>query len=107
VLPEILPGRGHVWHQFTVRVTPDAAVSRDAVIDGLTALGIGCGIYYPKVAYDYECYRSHPDVVVSTCPEAERAAREVVSLPVHPSLSESDLDRIADGVRAVMTRTTS
>ena len=102
VLPTELPNRRHVWHQYTVRITADARIDRDGVIDGLGAAGIGCGIYYPKAAYDYDCYRGHRRVVGASCPEAERAAREVLSLPVHPSLTDSDLDRIAAAVHALL-----
>jgi dTDP-4-amino-4,6-dideoxygalactose transaminase len=101
VLPEVLPGRDHVWHQYTLRVTESAPFTRDELIEGLGAAGVGCGIYYPRAAYDYDCYRAHPGVIASHCPNAEQAAREVLSLPVHPSLSESDLDRIAEAVRSV------
>ena len=64
--------------------------------------GIGSGIYYPKVAYDYDCYRSHPGVIIEPMPEAERAAAEVLSLPVHPFLSDGDLDRIGDVVHSLL-----
>jgi perosamine synthetase len=102
VLPVELPGRSHVWHQYTVRLTTDARIDRDAFLAGLGAAGIGCGIYYPKAAYDYDCYRDHPQVVGASCPEAERAAREVVSLPVHPALTEGDIDRIASAVTSLL-----
>jgi len=101
-VPQQLPGRGHVWHQYTVLVGPDAPVSRDAVIDALTADGIGCGIYYPKVIGDYDCYRAHPRVVQADTPVARRCAEQVVSLPVHPHLSPTDLDRIIDAVRRAL-----
>lgn len=99
VLPSVAPGRTHVWHQFTVRVTPDAPVDRDALAGGLERLGIGHGFYYPRAVYDYECYRSHPRVHVDGSPRAEQIASEVVSLPVHPYLTDDELDRIVAGVR--------
>lgn len=101
-LPTEIQGRLHVWHQYTVRVTGDARCDRDAVVEGLGAAGIGCGVYYPKAAYDYDSYRDHPRVVGASCPHAERAAREVLSLPVHPSLTEHDLDRIAEAVYVLL-----
>ena len=58
--------------------------------------------YYPRAVYDYPCYRSHPNVVVEAMPRAEAAAREVLSLPVHPALTESDLDRIVTAMREVL-----
>ncbi|HMR95619.1 MAG TPA: DegT/DnrJ/EryC1/StrS family aminotransferase [Microthrixaceae bacterium] len=104
----VTPGPGgsdvrHVFHQYTVRVTGDARMDRDRLAAALAEQGIGNGIYYPKVAYDYDCYRSHPDVIIEPMPEAERAASEVLSLPVHPFLSDDDLDRISEVVRSLLS----
>jgi perosamine synthetase len=102
VLPrEPAAGRTHVYHQFTIRITGEAAVTRDQVIDGLTERGIGCGIYYPKVVFDYDCYRSHPRVIVGDFPNAFKTASQVLSLPVHPYLSRHDLQAIVAKVREV------
>ena len=94
--------RTHVYHQFTVRVTGEARVSREEFVDELIKRGVGCGVYYPRVVFDYDCYRSHPRVVTDRFPNAERAASEVVSLPVHPYLDVSDLDTIITTVREVL-----
>jgi perosamine synthetase len=103
VLPsEPEDGRTHVYHQFTIRIAPDARVSRDQFVDELNRRGVGCGIYYPKVVFDYDCYRSHPGVVIDDVPTAFRVASEVASLPVHPYLSASDLDQIVTTVRQVL-----
>ena len=98
---EPLADRTHVYHQFTIRVTGAAPLSRDEVIDALTQRGIGCGIYYPKVVYDYDCYRNDPRVVQDPVPNAFAAAAQVVSLPVHPFLTTDDLDTIVATVREV------
>lgn len=100
--PEPEPGRTHVYHQFTIRVTADAPLTRAEVIDALTERGIGCGIYYPKVVYDYDCYRNDPRVVQDPVPHAFQVASEVVSLPVHPFLSADDLQQIVSMVREVL-----
>jgi perosamine synthetase len=102
VLPEVPAGREHVWHQFTVRVTADAKLSRDALVDALTERGIGCGIYYPKLVHDYDCYRGHPGVVVDDTPRAAQVVSEVVSLPVRPGLSESELAQIVEALRDLL-----
>lgn len=99
--PEPAEGRTHVYHQFTVRVTDAAPLDRAGVISALTERGVGCGIYYPKVVYDYDCYRTDQRVVQDPVPRACRYAQEVVSLPVHPYLSSSDLDAIITNVREV------
>lgn len=100
VTPVELPGRGHVWHQYTVRVTPDAPVGRDELVASLTRDGIGCGVYYPRCVMDYDCYRDDPRIATADVPVARRTCAEVVSLPVHPHLSAADLDRIVASVRA-------
>lgn len=100
VLPCPHSGRGHVWHQYTVKVTPSAAISRDELAAHLNASGIGNGVYYPRVVFDYDCYRDHPQVVASDVPEAFATAGQVLSLPVHPRLTASDIDRIVTTVRA-------
>ena len=84
-------------------VTDDARLGRDELSDALGEQGIGSGIYYPRAAYDYDCYRTHPGVVIEPMPRAERAAAEVLSLPVHPFLSDGDLDRIGDAVRSLLS----
>jgi perosamine synthetase len=100
--PAELPGRSHVWHQYTVLLDEDAPVTRDEFVSRLTDLGIGSGIYYPRVVFDYECYRAHPRVVAEPMPVAESVARRCVSLPVHPHLSDVDVEKIIAGVREVM-----
>ncbi|MBI4934937.1 MAG: DegT/DnrJ/EryC1/StrS family aminotransferase [Actinobacteria bacterium] len=97
-------GRTHVYHQFTVRITDEAAVARDAVVERLTALGIGCGIYYPKVVFDYDCYRQHPGVIADEVPAAFSTASQVLSLPVHPYLTDDELSAIVAGVRKALTK---
>jgi dTDP-4-amino-4,6-dideoxygalactose transaminase len=99
VLPTVRPGRTHVFHQFTIRVTPEFPLSRDELVGALAARGIGTGVYYPRVVFDHDCYHSHPQVLEAPVPEAVRAAGEVLSLPVHPHLSPNDLDRIADAIK--------
>lgn len=99
VLPRVAPGRTHVWHQYTVRVTAESGRTRDEVAGELTRRGVGSGFYYPRPVYDYECYRRHPGVVIGEHPVAERVSREVLSLPVHPGLSTGDLDAVVAAVR--------
>lgn len=100
--PAIADGFTHVFHQYTIRIGDGAAVTRDEAVEKLTAAGIGCGIYYPRTAYDYDCYRNNPNVVISECPAAEQAATEALSLPVHPYLSDSDLDQIVTTVGQIV-----
>ncbi|MBB5958861.1 dTDP-4-amino-4,6-dideoxygalactose transaminase [Saccharothrix tamanrassetensis] len=100
--PQTLPGRTHVWHQYTVLVTDDAPVTRDELAAKLTEKGIGNGIYYPRAVFDYDCYRDNPNVVVSEVPVARKVARQALSLPVHPKLTDADLDTVVSAVREVL-----
>ncbi|WP_229397929.1 DegT/DnrJ/EryC1/StrS family aminotransferase [Micromonospora okii] len=98
-LPAELPGRSHVWHQYTVLVTEAAPATRDEVVARLTEQGVGCGVYYPKTVHDYDCYREHPRVVVDPTPVADDVVRRCVSLPVHHHLADGDVDRVVEAVR--------
>ncbi len=102
-VPEVPAGREHVFHQYTVRITPEAAVDRDAFVAALSARGITAGVYYPRLMHDYDCYRDDPRVVVDDTPVAARIVTETVSLPVHPRLSPDDLARIVAGVTEVLS----
>ena len=102
VVPQELPGRSHVWHQFTVRITAEAQVSRDELIARLGEAGVGQGIYYPKLVFDYDCYRNHPRVRIDDVPVAAQVVTEVVSLPVHPRVSADDVKHIVDSVRSIL-----
>jgi dTDP-4-amino-4,6-dideoxygalactose transaminase len=80
-----------VFHQYTIRVSGGR---RDALVEGLQERGIGCGVYYPVPVHRQRIY----DGVACACPEAERASEEVLSLPVHPALSQLDLEQIVGAV---------
>ena len=99
ITPAEVPGRTHVWHQYTVRVTEDAPLNRDALAKYLRDADVGCGLYYPALMYDYDCYTGHPGIVTDPTPEAARVTGQVLSVPVHQYLSEGDLDRIVAAVR--------
>jgi dTDP-4-amino-4,6-dideoxygalactose transaminase len=88
----------HVYHQYTIRV--DAA-ERDRLRDALREeQGVGSGVYYPIP--NHRLPSLAPFAPGLELPETERAAAEVLSLPVHPSLTEGDLERIVAGVSAVL-----
>lgn len=98
IAPRQVEGRRHVWHQYTIRVTPETGVTRDEFVAKLGELGVGCGIYYPKLVFDYASYRGRDDVRIGSYPNAERVVQEVVSLPVHQGLSRAELDTIIASV---------
>ncbi len=92
--PSAPDGYHHVFHQYTIRVTDGA---RDALVDHLHDREIGCGIYYPVPIHRQTYYREELGYD-GTFPEAEQAADEALSLPVHPALSPADLERIVVAV---------
>ncbi|MDR2427114.1 MAG: DegT/DnrJ/EryC1/StrS family aminotransferase [Endomicrobium sp.] len=88
--PFIPKSSRHVFHQYTVRIK---AGERNKFMNYLKENGIGCGIYYDTVLYRQPYYKKL-GYKAGLCPQAEKATKEVVSLPVHPSLSDSDIDKI-------------
>lgn len=101
-LPFEPEGRRSVWHQYTVSLRPEAGMSRDEFVAALHAKDVGAGVYYPKAAYDYDCYRHHPLVQVEPCPMSEAFASSVVSLPVHQHLTDDEVDIIVAVTREVL-----
>jgi len=96
VVPPVADGAVHVYHQYTVRVPDD----RDGFVKALKEEHqVGAGVYYPIPNHRLPSLALYAPGV--DLPQTERAAGEVVSLPVHPSLSQGDLDRIVAAVNAV------
>ncbi len=99
VTPDVMPGNTHVYAQYTIRVR-----DRDALGQELRRQGIPTAVYYPKCLHEQpvfaDCGNRPEDF-----PEALRASREVISLPMHPFLSESDQDRIIRAVRSALGAT--
>ena len=86
--PITADGVKHVFHQYTIRVSEN----RDAFKEFLTENGVGTGIHYPIVLYKQPYYANQG--ITGNCPEAEKASNQVISLPVHPSLTQEELDTI-------------
>ncbi|WP_341975730.1 DegT/DnrJ/EryC1/StrS family aminotransferase [Microbacterium sp. LWO13-1.2] len=96
VVPPVAAGAVHVYHQYTIRVPED----RDGFVAALkNEYQVGAGVYYPIPNHRLPSLAHFAPGL--DLPETERAAREVVSLPVHPSLSQEDLERIVTAVNAV------
>ncbi|BDZ53758.1 hypothetical protein GCM10025870_08310 [Agromyces marinus] len=88
--PVIAPEATHAFHQYTIRV-PEG---RDELAAALRAeYGIGSGVYYPIPNHRLPSFDRAVEL-----PQTERAAREALSLPVHPSLTDGDLERIVAAV---------
>jgi perosamine synthetase len=92
--PYVPADHEHVYNQYTIRVH---AEQRDALRNYLEACGVESKIYYPLPLYRQPYYENMFGVQPSL-PDTEHVAREVLSLPVHPYLGQSDLDLIVDAV---------
>jgi perosamine synthetase len=98
VTPAVPDGRGHAWHQYTMRFPGE----RDAIMEGLRDRGIGTLIYYP-VPIHRQAYlqRLLPGADRQSLPVTDRMASEVLSIPVRPSLTDIELDAVVHAVREV------
>ncbi|RAZ31642.1 DegT/DnrJ/EryC1/StrS aminotransferase family protein [Microbacterium sp. SMR1] len=95
--PIVADGAHHVYHQYTIRVPED----RDGFVTALREEHqIGSGVYYPIPNHRLPSLAGFAPGV--ELPQTEAAAREVVSLPVHPALDHDDLARIVEAVTHVM-----
>ena len=89
-----------MWHQFVMRFPGE----RQAVIDGLTARGIGTLIYYPVPIHKQAYLQSYvPGAQDLDLPVTNLLSDEVLAIPVHPKLSGDDLATIVAAVREVAT----
>ena len=104
ILPTSRTGDVHVWNQFTIRITNDAPITRDQAVHYLTEHQVGSGIYYPRLVFDYECYTSLSNVVIPDTPKAKEITSQCLSIPVHPSLNEIDLDFIVSTIRSMWSQ---
>jgi len=93
VVPPVAPGATHVYHQYTIRVVDH---DRDKFSEELTKRGVGNGVYYPTPIHRLPSFGLSLDL-----PVTERVARQCLSLPVHPSLTQGQLETIVATVNAV------
>jgi dTDP-4-amino-4,6-dideoxygalactose transaminase len=95
-LPVTVPGNLHVWHLYVVRVP-----RRDEVMARLAAAGVGVGVHYPVPIHLQGAFASlgHRP---GDFPVAEAAAREILSLPMHPHLTAADQERVAVELRRAL-----
>lgn len=92
VLPQEVPGAHHVWHQYVIRCT-----RRDALREFLAARKIGSEIYYP-VPLHLQAALKNLGYAEGDFPESERAAREVIALPIFPELREDEQQTVVNAI---------
>jgi perosamine synthetase len=95
VTPFTPEGSKHVFHQYTVRLNS----RRDLISTELSELGIGNSVYYPTQVHKLPSFQSDLNLV-----QTQLATEQVLSLPVHPSLSKRNLLRITDGLLRMMEK---
>jgi len=101
VTPVVPEGREHVFHQYTIRVPGNSSEKRDMLKKYLAEKGVGAEVYYPVPVHKQALYTEEFGYK-EELPETERAAREVLSLPVHPALSPADLTAIVQAANDYM-----
>jgi dTDP-4-amino-4,6-dideoxygalactose transaminase len=92
-LPDV-NDRGQVWHLFVVR-TPDP----EGLAGFLADRGIGTGRHYPEPPHLSDAYR-HLGYIEGAFPVAERIAREAISLPIFPGITEAQVEYVVESIRA-------
>ena len=96
ITPSVAPGVTHVYHQYTLRVS-----RRDELVEALRERGVGTGVYYP-----IPVHRQRPFIErgygEQRFPVAERLCAEVVSIPVHPSLTDDEVGQVIAAVNAAV-----
>ncbi len=98
ITPYVDPANESIYNQYTLRVE-----RRDALQAHLTAQGIGSAIYYPLPLHLQPCF-AYLGYREGSFPESERAAGEVLSLPIYPELTQAHLDEVVSTVRAFYGR---
>jgi perosamine synthetase len=101
ILPKVANNRTHVYHQYTIRIDDSCPLTRNELIDELKNKQIGSAVYYPKslhtvphiAAFGYQ---------PNDFPEAQSAAAQVLSLPVHPKVTEADTRTITSVIRGLI-----
>ena len=92
--PVVRPENLHVYHQYTVRVA-----NRDLVLRDVVEAGVAAAVYYPVPTHLLPAYRTDDHL-----PQTERAAADVMSLPVHPRLSDDEVNRVIEVVNEAVRR---
>ena len=99
ITPYVRPGSLHSYHQYTIRLDGVTSAARDQAIELIKAGGVGCDVYYPTPIHRLPSFNSKLDL-----PVTEELVKEVISIPVHPSLTQNELEQIVSVVNDAITR---
>jgi dTDP-4-amino-4,6-dideoxygalactose transaminase len=92
-VPPVMKNAVHVYHQYTIRIED---LDRDLFAEELKNHGVGSGVYYPIPNHRLAAYNLNLDL-----PETELAAQQVLSLPIYPSLTQDNLEKVVNAVNKV------
>ncbi len=98
VRPSTMPGNTHVWHLYVIRVP-----KRDEVLTQMRAQGVDAGVHYP-IPIHLQGAMSHLGHQPGDFPEAERAAAEVLSLPLFPGITEEEQEYVVTSLKTALRR---
>jgi perosamine synthetase len=98
--PLVKENMKHVFYQYVLRVEESYPVSRDRLAEHLIESGVGTAVHYPTPVYLQPLYKKL-GYGKAVCPMAEDASKRVLSLPVHPSITESDIGYVIDVLKEV------
>ena len=96
--PVVPPGLSSCWAQYTIRAP---AEKRDTVLAGLKQRGVPTAVYYAKSLHQQPAFLRRPHVA-APCPESEAAAASVLSLPMHPYLTDAEIDHVAQAALSAL-----
>ncbi|NQU79293.1 DegT/DnrJ/EryC1/StrS family aminotransferase [Candidatus Woesearchaeota archaeon] len=99
-VPFVKQGVTHVFHQYTIIVDEDFPMSRDELKAALHERGVGSGVYYPKPLHLHPFYMKM-GYKEGDFPVAEKLAKKVLSLPVHPLVSDEDAQKIVSAIKEI------
>jgi dTDP-4-amino-4,6-dideoxygalactose transaminase len=102
VLPaEAPPGDLHAWHLYVVRLLDDAPIGRDAFVEALRVRGIGTSVHYVPL-HLHPFWRDTYGLKAEQFPVSTDAYRRMVSLPIYSKMTDADVSRVIDAVRAAL-----
>jgi dTDP-4-amino-4,6-dideoxygalactose transaminase len=93
-LPKSKGGVDHVFHQYVISTS-----QRDNLKNFLEKRGVGTAIHYPVPVHLQPAYQSRLSIPKNRLPQTENTAREILSLPMHPQLTEEEVKQVAEAMR--------
>ena len=93
VIPKIRPGALHAWHQYVLRIS-----DRERFMNHLDGCGVSTGIHYPIPCHLQPLYQNHPQHFEGALPVTEAICNSVVSIPVHPHLTDDEVEQVISAV---------